>query len=564
MDEMEKSSLPEDVRVFSSERKLDKKFGVKVALVLSGLIFFAGLLFYPLLSGSAQSFLDNGLNAAGTHQFLPLLYQSNPTDTPTSTATSTATATATPTATVTNTPIASATATATATKTGTLPTTTLTGTPTVTGTISPGATLVVKVTPTAAEIGQKFTFTIDVSNGGTGPATNVVLADSFPSYIDVESVVSQRGTVTRSTHSFTVSIGSVYPGERITVTAVVKVNSNAAQTETISNVVTMTYDPGLSKNASVSYKVIVDALPGTGDPPMASLENAEVNRVNLIQSLLAGLLGVILLGYAIWASRRSGSEARSARWLSVAGSVLIVLSLFSGLVAAGVIGGTKNETASVFPVEVQPSGTAVPVAGVLPEAAAPTHQPAADFATPAPQPQVTLPVYPIPSPEVSITPGPGEAEPDTTAVKRIVIPYLLLDTVVAYIPYDGQTWLISGLTQEVAWLGDTSWPGLGSNTGLAAHVTVAGQGDGPFRRLEELPVGELVILYTEKNMYTYQVREQTMVDADAMWVTYATANPQITLITCANWNDDVNAYLDRLVVYADLVRSEPIMRSGNE
>jgi CheY-like chemotaxis protein len=92
-------------------------------------------------------------------------------------------------------------------------------------------------------------------------------------------------------------------------------------------------------------------------------------------------------------------------------------------------------------------------------------------------------------------------------VERIVIPGLLLDTIVKYVPYDGYSWMINGLRDEVAWMGNTSWPGLGSNTGLAGHVTVAGYGDGPFRHLDELLPGDVVVLYTEKNSYTYHVRE---------------------------------------------------------
>jgi len=557
MEETAHPSVQED-QVDDRARQRPKKLGVKVALVVLGLLFFCGFLLYPFLAGKAADLLQISPNITltGTPNYLPLLYQSNPTHTPTATATSTATSTTTATEALTATPTATNTPTATPTRTGTLPTPTLTSTPTVTGTILANPTLRVKVTPTAAEIGQKFTFTIEVTNGGTGPAQDVTLADSFPSYIDVESVTTQRGTVGQSKHSFTVSVGSVFPGEKIAVTAVVKVNNNAAQTETISNVVTMTYDPDKSKTASVSYKVIVDALPGTGGPPIVWEDGPPVNRANLTQSILVGLLGIILLGYAVWARNR---DVRSARWMSVAGLIMVLLSILTGLAAAGLLGRAKSEV-----VMVLPSSTAVEATPVLPADAPPTHQPASDFATPEPQPLVTLPVYPIPSPEVSITPAPGEEEPDTTAVKRIVIPYLLLDTVVAYIPYDGDTWLIDGLTQEVAWLGETSWPGLGSNTGLAGHVTVTGQGDGPFRHLNELPVDEFVILYTEKNMYTYQVREHTIVDLDAMYVTYATENPQITLITCINWSDEVYAWLDRLVVYADLIRTAPIVRSGSQ
>lgn len=560
MNDTEQSFVPEDQKDLlhkagsSSHLEHPRKLGARAALVVLGLLLFGGFLFYPVLSGMASSALQNYIDVDGTPNYLPLLYQSNPTHTPTATATGTATAIPTQedVATVTRTP--------TPTRTGTRPTTTLTGTTTATGTIQPAVTLRVKVTPTAAEIGQQFTFTIEVGNGGTGPAEDVTLADSFPSYIDIQSVTSQRGTVSRSAHSFTVNIGSVYPGEEIVVTAVVKVTSSASETETISNVVTMTYDPDKSKTASVSYKVIVDSLAGTGGPPIIRQQKPAVNRANLVQSLLVGLLGLILLGYAIWARNR---EARTARWMSITGLVFILLSVVSGLVAVGLIGSPKGETIAGIPAPIQASSTAEQNVSILPEDNALPRRPAADFATPAPQPIVTLPVYPIPTPEVTITTVPGEDEPDTSAVKRIVIPYLLVDTVVAYIPFDGHTWIIDGLTQEVAWLGNTSWPGLGSNTSLAGHVTVTGQGDGPFRYLEELPVGEWVIVYTEKNMYTYQVREHSIVDLDALWVTYATENPQITLITCTNWNDEVDAWLDRLVVYADLVKTEPIVRSGS-
>jgi sortase A len=107
-------------------------------------------------------------------------------------------------------------------------------------------------------------------------------------------------------------------------------------------------------------------------------------------------------------------------------------------------------------------------------------------------------------------------------------------------------------------MGNTSWPGLGSNTGLAGHVTVAGVGDGPFRHLDELQAGEVVLLYTEKNVYTYNVRDYRVTDDGDMSVILATDNPQITLITCMDWDQESRTYLHRLVVFADLVRTDPI------
>ena len=163
---------------------------------------------------------------------------------------------------------------------------------------------------------------------------------------------------------------------------------------------------------------------------------------------------------------------------------------------------------------------------------------------------------------ISVTPADGEAPPDTSPVVRIVIPALFVDTVVKYVPFDGFTWLIAGLRDEVAWMGNTSWPGLGSNTALAGHVTVAGWGDGPFRYLEELPVGEVILLYTEHNIYTYHVRETRITDSEDLSVTAATENSQVTLITCVDWDDDTESYLNRLIVFGDLVRVEPVVRGS--
>ena len=85
---------------------------------------------------------------------------------------------------------------------------------------------------------------------------------------------------------------------------------------------------------------------------------------------------------------------------------------------------------------------------------------------------------------------------------RIVIPGILLDTEVKSVPYDGDSWMISGLREEIAWMGNTSWPGLGSNTGFAGHVTVAGLGDGPFRHLDELQSGGIgTLVYRKEYIY---------------------------------------------------------------
>ncbi len=189
---------------------------------------------------------------------------STPTETSTLTATPTDTSTVTPTGTVT--PTSTSTSTVTPTVTGTQPT--KTATPTVTGTLTIIPSLKVAVQPSQAKINENFSFAIEVGNNGTGPTTNNIVLDSFPTYIDVLTVTTSRGTITKLAHSFVITIGDVVPGEKITIVAGVKVNSTLTRTETVANVVTLTYDVSKSMTASVNYKVIFQTLPPTGELPL--------------------------------------------------------------------------------------------------------------------------------------------------------------------------------------------------------------------------------------------------------------------------------------------------------
>jgi sortase A len=102
-------------------------------------------------------------------------------------------------------------------------------------------------------------------------------------------------------------------------------------------------------------------------------------------------------------------------------------------------------------------------------------------------------------------------------------------------------------------MGDTSWPGLGGNTALAGHVSLRNGRDGPFRYLDQLQPNDEVFLYTEENIYTYKVRESRVVPEGDMSVISPTNTPQLTLITCVNFNADAGIYMDRLILFADLV-----------
>jgi LPXTG-site transpeptidase (sortase) family protein len=408
------------------------------------------------------------------------------------------------------------------------------------------------VQPTEARINENFTFAIEVSNVGTGVIANNVVLDAFPTYIDVLTVTTGRGTITKLAHSFVVTIGDISPGERITVVAGVKVNSTLTRTETVANIVTLTYDISRSMTASVNYKVIFQTLPPTGELPLNWREDG-FNSSSILPGVTLMLLGGILLLIGVWSKV---TNRKNTLWMIATGAIFVIIGMAVGFSAPSALLSDQH-TAQV---EVLPTSSNIQDQSAFGEPTTTNlpRLPASAFSTPEAVPIVTLPNYPIPTPAITVTPMPGEQTPDTSPVVRIAIPAILLDTEVKYVPYDGVTWLITGLREEVAWMGNTSWPGLGSNTSLAGHVTVAGLGDGPFRHLDELTTGEIVILYTERNIYTYAVRERRVTDDGDMSVTKASDNPQITLITCLNWDQESRTYLNRLVVFADLIRTEPI------
>jgi len=53
------------------------------------------------------------------------------------------------------------------------------------------------------------------------------------------------------------------------------------------------------------------------------------------------------------------------------------------------------------------------------------------------------------------------------------------------------------------------------------------------------------------------VRELVTVPDYEFSVLESTESPQLTLVTCTGWDEELEIYLERLVLYADLVESSP-------
>jgi LPXTG-site transpeptidase (sortase) family protein len=386
--------------------------------------------------------------------------------------------------------------------------------------------------------------------------TSATVNDQFSSYVDIISVTTTKGTATAnaSTRRVTVTIGTLSPNEVVTITVIVRVNSTATTNLTVANTASIDSVFGAATSTrtsnSVSFQLLATAtLPGTGGVEPASFmeTNPRLGLPALISAVLLGLIGLFALGYGIWA-RRKGSSGTG--WYFKMSGLFLAASLVFGFVAWGIQNLGKLGEISAMPVMVTeglstPGGGEADLEGEAQEVMPPSQLD--DLAA--------LPDFPIPTPTV---PANADESVDQSAVTRIILPSIGVDTIVKYVPFDGITWLIAGLQQEVAWMGDTSWPGLGSNTALAGHVSLRSGADGPFRYLERLEADDPVKVYTEENIYTYRVREKKLVEETDLSVIEATDGSQLTLITCASWDPQIRYYAQRLIVTADLEKVEPL------
>jgi len=405
------------------------------------------------------------------------------------------------------------------------------------------------VSPTSVQTGQNATYTIRVTNNGSASVTDVEVTDAFSSYVDIVSTSTSRGSKDVSSRTLTVNISSLNAGQTATITVKVKINDTATFNTTVSNSAYLTYLFGTttySGSASASFSLVrTSTLPGTGGiEPSVRPEEAPPSRIYLValfSTILLCALGIATFGYGVRA------RARASAWSGFAikmGFMFIVAGMLFGLAAWGLAAVARQESPSILAERLKSEGElkATPPWPEDPAWVGEYHQN---------EPEV-LPDFPIPEP-TNVAPDESGNSPDTSPINRIALPGLGIDTVVKYVPYDGFTWLIAGLQQEVAWMGDTSWPGLGGNTALAGHVTLRNGRDGPFRNLDQLQPNDVVTLYTEKNVYTYRVRESRVVPEIDMTVIAPTEKPQLTLITCIHFNPDLRQYTDRLIVFADLV-----------
>jgi sortase A len=211
----------------------------------------------------------------------------------------------------------------------------------------------------------------------------------------------------------------------------------------------------------------------------------------------------------------------------------------------------RPPTRTPTPIPTPPSITPLPTVGRSQQPAPPLAPLAGDDAGRMPPPSeevITAPALHAAAAAVAL-PVNQPSRPAT----RLAIPSLGVDVPVVLIGFENGTWPVDQLTYAAGHLQGTASPGAPGNVAIAGHVTLARGGDGPFRNLAQLRQGDEVVVYVDDAAYRYRVVEVRIVLPEEVSVTAPTAEPQLTLITCANWNRDRRAYDQRIVAIARLV-----------
>ncbi|MCA9872733.1 MAG: sortase [Anaerolineales bacterium] len=183
-----------------------------------------------------------------------------------------------------------------------------------------------------------------------------------------------------------------------------------------------------------------------------------------------------------------------------------------------------------------PTPTATPIIGlvVLPSG----HKPPVDGRPAEAGEAGDIPAHLMPAINAYIpppipTPGPEQA-------RRVEIPAIAVDSTIV----QGVDW--DQLKKGVGQLVNAAQPGQEGNLVLAAHNDIFGE---IFRHLDKLTPGDEIVISTERQSYTYVVRQVEVVEPTAVSVMDPTDHAQVTLISCYPYQ--INTH--RIVVFADLV-----------
>lgn len=162
-----------------------------------------------------------------------------------------------------------------------------------------------------------------------------------------------------------------------------------------------------------------------------------------------------------------------------------------------------------------------------------------------------------PAPVATTTPVPAATLPGTVDIGEasLLIPRTGAIAPITQVYLDGTSWDVSNLGMSIGHLQGTSWvtgtvPG---NIVLSGHVELTDGRRGIFAGLDEMQLGETIILTRDGTDHYYRVIDMMTVAPDDLTPVYPTTEERLTLITCSGYDFFSDIYEERQVVVAERV-----------
>lgn len=184
-----------------------------------------------------------------------------------------------------------------------------------------------------------------------------------------------------------------------------------------------------------------------------------------------------------------------------------------------------------------PSATPIIDVAILPGG----HKPPVDGRPPVPEEAGYIPPHLLPAINAYVPPPIPTPAPEQA--RRIQMPAIGVDSPIVQGMYDWEQ-LKKGVAQKIGSAG----PGQVGNMALAGHNDIYGE---VFRYLDKLSPGDEITISSQRQSYTYVIRDTKVVDPTEIWVMEPTDYASVTLISCYPYRVNTK----RIVVFADLVQS---------
>jgi len=417
------------------------------------------------------------------------------------------------------------------------------------------------VSATSVNVGDSVVFVIMLNNAGPSNATGVEVTDTLPDGYTFVSANASTGTYSAASGVWDVGDLPASGSETLRITALVNASGN--YTNTVEVTASNADDPDSTPNNGVTTEDdyaeagVTNVTPRTDIVVSKQVSNAhpvpgEVvtftitveNAATASPATAVQIFDYLGSGYAYIPNSAQVSQ----------GSVSVVLGSVETTWDLGALapGATATLTLQAQVLASPADWNAwARVASVTPT----------DWNTANNYDAVTVqPVLPntgyAPNRVTRIAAQPSEIQYAATDM-WLEIPRLGVQHAIVGVP-GGEAETLTWLGNQIGYLESTTFPTWKGNTVLTAHNYLASGAPGPFVNLASLRWGDVIRIHFAGQVYEYEVRVRQTVSPNTLWPFKAKpSGAWVTLITCRQYDEQMEGYRYRVVVQAVLMRVYP-------